>query len=123
MSLPTRRLCRLTACHSAFLDGLANLRAASRRRGDPLSLMMLDLDRFRECNEHHSPAFGDRVLEWFERIVEKLCRRSDLVARYESDRYVVALPGTAAAQAAELAHRTRQAMLDEPFASRARSSR
>ncbi len=100
--------------HSAFLDTLATLRAACRRRGEPLSLMMFDLDRFRDCNEEHSPAFGDHVLAWFARIVARMCRRSDVVARYESDRFAVALPDASADQATALAHRTRQAMQNEP---------
>ena len=101
-------------CHSAFLNGLSTLRSTCRRRSEPMSIMMLDLDRFRECNEHHSPAFGDRVLAWFECIVQRMCRRSDLVARYASDRYVVALPDSTVVLARELAQRTRQAMLDDP---------
>ena len=77
--------------HSAFLDALAGLRALCRRNGHPLSLMMLDFDRFRECNERHSPAFGDHVLRWFARILESVCRRSDIVTRYQSDRFIAAL--------------------------------
>lgn len=100
--------------HSAFLDALAGLRALCRRHGDPLSLMMLDLDRFRECNERYCPAFGDHVLRWFARILENVCRRSDILARYQSDRFIVALPNATAMQGADLARRCRGAMLHEP---------
>ena len=100
--------------HGAFLDALAGLRALCRRHADPLSLMMLDLDRFHECNERHSPAFGDRVLRWFARTLESTCRRSDLVAQYQSDRFIIALPSATALQATDLARRCRRAMLQEP---------
>lgn len=100
--------------HSAFLDALAGLRALCRRNGHPLSLMMLDFDRFRECNERHSPALGDHVLRWFARILESVCRRSDIVTRYQSDRFIVALPYATALQTTDLARRCRRAMLQEP---------
>jgi diguanylate cyclase (GGDEF)-like protein len=96
--------------HSAFLDALARLRCLCRRQGRPLSMMMLDLDRFRECNERYSPAFGDRVLRRFASVLKSVCRRCDIVARYEADRFVAALPDAKDSQAAELASRCRHAM-------------
>jgi diguanylate cyclase (GGDEF)-like protein/putative nucleotidyltransferase with HDIG domain len=101
--------------HSAFLDALSALRNSCRRQGNPLSLMMLDLDRFHDCNDHHSPTFGDQVLKWFARTLERVCRQSDPVARYQADRFIVALPNTGAARAADLARRCRQSMSHEPM--------
>jgi diguanylate cyclase (GGDEF)-like protein len=100
--------------HSAFLDALAGLRCLCRRHGRALSIMMLDLDRFRECNERHSPAFGDQVLGWFGSLLSSVCRRSDVVARYQGDRFIVALPDSRAWQAAELAQRCHLAMRERP---------
>jgi diguanylate cyclase (GGDEF)-like protein len=76
--------------------------------------MMLDLDRFRDCNERHSPKFGDYVLKWFAGILESIGRESDIVTRYQSDRFIMALPSATASQAIELADRCRRAMLQEP---------
>lgn len=101
--------------HSAFLDTLAGLRSLCRRQGVPLSLMMLDLDRFRECNERHSPAFGDRVLRWFASLLQHVRRRSDLVTRYHSDRFLVALPQARADEARQLAERCRRRMQEAPL--------
>ena len=101
--------------HSAFLDALAGLRGLCRRHGEPLALMMLDLDRFRDCNDRHSPAFGDRVLRWFATLLEGVRRRSDLAARYQSDRFIVALPGSRAPQARQVARRCRKRMRENPI--------
>ena len=100
--------------HSTFLDTLAGLRSLCRRHGVPLSLMMFDLDRFRECNERHSPAFGDRVLRWFASILEDVRRRSDLATRYHSDRFLIALPEARATEAQQLAERCRRRMRGTP---------
>jgi diguanylate cyclase (GGDEF)-like protein len=102
--------------HRVFLEALANLRAMCRRMGEPLTIMMLDLDRFRECNERHCAAFGDHVLAWFARTLKTVCRASDLVVRYEGDRFVVALPFSRAAHAGELARRCRRTLREHPVA-------
>ncbi len=100
--------------HSAFLNSLAGLRCLCRRHGEPLAVMMLDLDRFRDCNDRHSPAFGDQVLRWFAAILESVRRRSDIAARYQSDRFIVALPGSRAPQARQVARRCRERMRANP---------
>ncbi len=97
--------------HSVFLDSLSALRSLCRRHGQPLSIMMLDLDRFRECNERYSPAFGDRVLGWCASTLRGVCRRSDIVSRYQGDRFIVALPDSKAPHAMELAQRCSEAMV------------
>jgi diguanylate cyclase (GGDEF)-like protein len=95
--------------HSAFLDALGSFRSLCRRHGRPLSVMMLDLDRFRECNERHSPAFGDYVLRWFASTLKSACRGSDIVARYQGDRFIAAMPDSTASDATQLAQRCVQA--------------
>lgn len=100
--------------HRAFLDALAGLRSDCRQNGRPLAVMMLDLDRFRDCNERYSPACGDHVLRWFAALLAGACRRSDIVTRYQSDRFIVALSGSKAAHAKDMAHRCRQLMLENP---------
>ena len=101
--------------HSAFLDALTGLRGLCRRHGEPLAVMMLDLDRFRDCNDRHSPAFGDQVLRWFAGILESVRRRSDLAVRYQSDRFILALPGSRAPQARQVARRCRKRMCEDPI--------
>ncbi len=101
--------------HGAFLDALSTLRSLCRRHGQPLSMMMFELDRFGECNERHSPALGDRLLDWFASTLKRVCRASDIVARYQGHRFTVALPDARASQAAKLVQRCRQAMQTDPL--------
>lgn len=100
--------------HSAFLDALARVRRLCRRRDVPLSVIMLDLDEFRKCNEQFSPAFGDHVLQWFAAILDEVRRPADLVTRYQSDRFLIAMANASAADAQQVAHRCRQRMYESP---------
>ncbi len=98
-----------------FLAALTPMRSLCRRHGRPLSIVLLDIDRFRECNEKYSSAFGDRVLRSFCSTLETVCRESDLLARQRSDRFVVALPESRAFEARELVSRFRRAIRDQPL--------
>ncbi len=107
---------RASTAHGAFLDSLAHLRCLCRRHSEPLSVMMIDIDRFRELNERYSPALGDRVLKWFGSLLQGVCRGSDLVARDRGDRSIVALPDSTATDAVELGRRCRAALVARPLA-------
>jgi len=100
--------------HRAFLDGITRIRSLCRRQGKPISIMMFDLDHFRHCNERFSTDFGDHVLEWFATTIRSVCRSSDLFARYECDRFIIAMPDANESEAIELADRCRKEMLRHP---------
>ena len=105
---------RIPSEHRRFLDGLSGLRSLCRRQGKPLSILVLDLDYFGECNERYSTAFGDYILNWFGRALRSVSRGSDLVARYECDLFAVAMPDAQASHALELACRCRAEMKNRP---------
>lgn len=64
------------------------------RAGQPLSLAILDLDHFKQINDGHGHAQGDRALcQVAERLVGAM-RRTDVVARYGGEEFVILLPGT-----------------------------
>jgi diguanylate cyclase (GGDEF)-like protein len=58
--------------------------------GLPLSLGVIDLDRFRALNEAHGHAFGDAILRWVADLLRESFRNSDIVARLEGERFAVA---------------------------------
>ncbi|RYE97318.1 MAG: GGDEF domain-containing protein, partial [Oxalobacteraceae bacterium] len=106
------------------LTGLANRRAfdetlerdfaESCRSGQPLSLVMIDVDHFKQYNDLHGHPQGDWCLQQVARAIESAARRPlDLVARYGGEEMVMVLPNTDAAGAlivAEMARATVEAL-------------
>ncbi len=67
---------------------------STTRAGQPLSLAILDIDHFKQVNDVHGHALGDRALcVMADRLMEAM-RRTDLVARYGGEEFVILMPGT-----------------------------
>ncbi|WP_156927224.1 GGDEF domain-containing protein [Azospirillum halopraeferens] len=82
----------------------------ARRYGQPLSLLIIDLDHFKTINDRYGHAFGDRALRTVAEACRALVRGVDVVARLGGEEFVVVLPQTDAAGAADLAERLRRAI-------------
>jgi diguanylate cyclase (GGDEF)-like protein len=89
-----------------------------QRLGQPFSLLMLDLDHFKDLNDAHGHLAGDRALAAVGRLLQASLRQSDFPARYGGEEFVVILPHTDGPQARHLAERLRQALAVEPVAHR-----
>jgi diguanylate cyclase (GGDEF)-like protein/PAS domain S-box-containing protein len=99
------------------LTGLANRRYLDRmlahcledlgRSGQPLCLIMADLDHFKQINDTWGHAVGDRALIGFAATIQNQCRSMDLVARYGGEEFVVLLPGRRLETAVQIAERLR----------------
>jgi diguanylate cyclase (GGDEF)-like protein len=89
--------------------------ALSERHGHPLSLVMIDLDHFKEINDTHGHAAGDHMLRAFADCVRITLRKTDLAFRYGGDEFVIALPQTPLAQAQQVVQKVRQAFMSADF--------
>ncbi len=91
--------------------------ARARRVEQPLSVLMMDLDHFKQINDRFGHAGGDAVLRRFVAVAERVLRREDLFCRFGGEEFVALLPGSTAAQALAAAERLRTAFAEEAAAS------
>ena len=124
----------LAALNRALLDesstdaltGVANRRALDRFASEalgpardfdqPTGLLMLDLDHFKAINDSCGHAAGDAVLRELSRRWQRQLRASDLLVRLGGEEFVVLLPNTTLAQAAEVAEKLRLVTATVPLA-------
>jgi diguanylate cyclase (GGDEF)-like protein len=78
------------------------------RYGQPLSVIMADIDWFKHVNDKHGHAMGDAVLEAFANQIRGGLRDSDFVARYGGEEFVLLLPNAGVEAAVALAERMRE---------------
>jgi two-component system cell cycle response regulator len=102
--LPNRR---------ALEEELPRALARALRAGEPLSVVVLDVDRFKEVNDRHGHAAGDAVLAAVAGRAAAALRGSDVIARFGGEEFAVVLPGADLARAAEAAERIREAVAAE----------
>lgn len=93
-----------------FEDALQREIARSGRNGEPVSLVMLDLDHFKVLNDTYGHQTGDDVLRDVARVLSERCRDMDIAARYGGEEFTVILPNCAAEEAMASATRLWQAL-------------
>ncbi len=91
-----------------FREDLDLLYAQTQRLGTPLSLIMLDLDHFKEYNDTFGHPAGDEILKRLGTTLRSSLRSHDVVARYGGEEFVILLPATAGDEAMEVAERLRR---------------
>jgi len=115
------------ATHDA-LTGLLNRSALAQLRDNaeamrllqqaPYTLILLDVDHFKDVNDRHGHLLGDRALRAVADAVAASIREGDIAVRYGGEEFLILLPDTRLAQAAQVAERIRQriAVAPLPFA-------
>jgi diguanylate cyclase (GGDEF)-like protein/PAS domain S-box-containing protein len=90
------------------------------RHGGPVALLMIDVDHFKEYNDHYGHPAGDEVLRQMARLIGESVRRGgELVARYGGEEFVLLLPGADLEAARVVAERCQQGVADAKIEHRA----
>jgi diguanylate cyclase (GGDEF)-like protein len=107
------------------LTGLANRRASSdalhtetaraARLETPLSVVLADVDGFKDVNDEYGHAVGDEVLRAFADVLRETLRDSDVAGRWGGEEFLLLLPGAGEDGAAQLAERVRAGLAERPI--------
>ena len=101
--------------HRFLMEALSSEWKRSTRASRPFSLVLMDLDRFKFVNDFYGHLEGDVVLQRVGLILEQNCRRSDVVARYGGDEFVILMPETTVEQAQQIAGKLRGWVASDPL--------
>jgi diguanylate cyclase (GGDEF)-like protein len=97
-----------------FWEALSSEWKRASRSGRPFSVVLIDLDKFKEVNDSLGHLEGDLVLARVGRLLEQKCRQSNVVARYGGDEFIILMPETGIEQAQALAERLRVWVATDP---------
>ena len=86
----------------------------AKRYARPLACLMIDVNGFKDVNDHLGHAAGDRVLQQVARQLRAMLRQPDILARFGGDEFIIALPETTPDQTALVAEKLRQLSIPLP---------
>jgi diguanylate cyclase (GGDEF)-like protein len=90
-----------------FMDQLQVEAGRHFRTGEPMTLLMIDADRFKSINDAFGHGTGDRALQAIARACQASLRDYDVLARYGGEEFAALLPGTSRQEACDVAERIR----------------
>lgn len=102
------------------LTGLRNRRyfytkLPKLRIKDPVSLILMDIDNFKNTNDTYGHIVGDQVLQQFAEILQNNTRSNDIISRWGGEEFAIILPQTCAKEAFKIADRIRKVVEDYVF--------
>lgn len=101
--LPNRR---------ALDEFLRTSQAAAMETGEPLSILLIDIDRFKKFNDNYGHGVGDQVLRLMAKALRDGVREKDLPARYGGEELIAVLPGAELATCEAIAQRIRRSVAE-----------
>lgn len=103
------------ANHRFFLQRLRQAMDRARRQDEELSLLVIDIDTFKDLNDRFGHIEGDHILAEIAKRLNNQLRGDDFLARYAGDEFVVILPGVTMRVSLEIAARLLRAIRSRPF--------
>lgn len=104
----------MIANRRSFTAALEREIARSMRSGQPLSLVLLDIDHFKQINDVHGHPAGDEALRNVAAALSIACRDLDTPARYGGEEFAVILPDCGVGRSVDIANRLRAAVAAAP---------
>lgn len=101
--------------HKHLMETLANEVARAQRHKHPLSILMIDVDHFKEYNDRFGHQMGDKLLAEIAALFKKTTRAIDYAARYGGDEFLLLLHEVASVDAMQLADRVRSGVASARF--------
>lgn len=101
--------------HTAFQRRFQELVGSAQADPKPLTLLLIDIDHFKQVNDDFGHPVGDRVLKQVAQLLQSQVREGDLLARYGGEEFALALPQTPLQSALALAERIRRTVADQPI--------
>jgi diguanylate cyclase (GGDEF)-like protein len=89
--------------------------ARASRFGNPVSLLMIDIDHFKNLNDSKGHRAGDTILRQVYELMRGMTRKVDTLARYGGEEFILLLPQVPSAEAVEVAEKLRRAVADTAF--------
>lgn len=106
-----------------FDSALAEAVAEAERNGEPLSLLMADIDHFKHFNDKFGHLTGDQVLRVVAGSLKQNVKGQDIAARYGGEEFVIALPNTPLDAAVTVAQHIRRAVMAKELVKRSSGER
>jgi diguanylate cyclase len=106
------------ANRKSFDDALAKTLAAARTKGEPIALMLTDIDHFKNFNDNWGHLTGDQVLRLVAGAVKQNVKGQDIAARYGGEEFAVVLPNTVLRSAITVAEHIRRAVMTKELMKR-----
>jgi diguanylate cyclase (GGDEF)-like protein len=97
----------------AMRQNLFKEMARSQRTGRPTSLLMIDIDYFKQINDVFGHDVGDQALKWLAEVFNETLRGTDLASRWGGEEFLILLPETDIKQAYFVANRIRESIEDQ----------
>lgn len=101
-----------------FMQQAGKVLKHQQRTGAACSLLMLDIDHFKQLNDAHGHLAGDKALRFICEHIQSQLRNYDLFARYGGEEFVILLADIAAAEAVQVAERIQQQLATHPMSYR-----
>jgi diguanylate cyclase (GGDEF)-like protein len=96
--------------HGYFLKLLAEQTEQAKQLHTPLSLIMLDIDYFKQYNDTYGHLAGDRILTSICAVIRRNIKQTDAVGRWGGEEFIISLPGANGSQALQIAKRIAETM-------------